>query len=332
MTCCSTRVERRTFEELADQWPLIIRGCAEPTFSDQYTWQATWWSEFGLKSELNLLTVSSESGDIEMIAPLMVDGTVLSFLGSTDLVDYHDFLARDHFESDLFGNIVKTIDGIKNVESIVLQSIPGNSASIDQFRIAAERSGWIVNIQREDVAPRIVLPNSWDEYVSGLRKKDRHELRRKLRRLDGAGDFNQTEFTRAEDVMAGMDDFMLLHRMSTTGKADFMTTKRERFFRRVAVALAYENSTRLCFLELNGERVATSLSFVCRDVRYLYNSGYNPAYSYLSVGLLNHALSIRCSIEQGHRVFDFMRGAEAYKYHLGGVDREVYAMTATRSK
>lgn len=332
MTCCSTRVERSTFEELVDQWPLIIRGCAEPTFSDQYAWQTTWWSEFGLKSELNLLTVRAESGDVEMIAPLMIDGTVLSFLGSTDLVDYHDFLARDHFGSDLIGNIVKTIDEIKNVESIVLQSIPGNSTSIDQFRIAAERSGWIVNIQHEDVAPRIILPNSWDEYVSGLRKKDRHELRRKLRRLHGAGDFRQAEFTDAEDVMAGMNDFMLLHRMSTAGKADFMTTKRERFFRRVAVALAHENSTQLSFLELNEERVATSLSFVCRDVRYLYNSGYNPAHSNLSVGLLNHALSIRSSIEQGHRVFDFMRGAEAYKYHLGGVDRELYAVTATRTK
>jgi CelD/BcsL family acetyltransferase involved in cellulose biosynthesis len=129
-----------------------------------------------------------------------------------------------------------------------------------------------------------------------------------------------------------MAEFMRLHRMSTPAKNEFMTAEREQFFTKIAVALARENSTRLCFLELNGEKVATSLSFVCRDVRYLYNSGYNPAQSKLSVGLLNHALAIKSSIEQGHRVFDFMRGNEAYKYHLGGIDRQVFALTATRSR
>jgi len=29
-------------------------------------------------------------------------------------------------------------------------------------------------------------------------------------------------------------------------------------------------------------------------------------------------------------VFDFMRGNEPYKYHLGGVDRQVFALTAKR--
>ncbi len=118
--------------------------------------------------------------------------------------------------------------------------------------------------------------------------------------------------------------------METPDKAEFMTAGRERFFRTVAVTLAREYSTRLVFLEINGEKVATSLSFVCRNVRYLYNSGYNPAQSSLSVGLLNHALTIKKSIEEGLRAFDFMRGDEAYKYHLGGVDREVFALTATR--
>ena len=76
--------------------------------------------------------------------------------------------------------------------------------------------------------------------------------------------------------------------------------------------------------------MATSLSFVYKGVRYLYNSGYNPIYSNLSVGLMNHALAIQSSIELGHRVFDFMRGSEAYKYHLGGIDRQIYAVTAFR--
>ena len=330
MTCCSTRIEQGTFESLADHWQHLLEGCSEPTFFDQLTWQKIWWSEFGGNSELKLLVVRSDSGEINMIAPMMVDGTEISFLGSTDLVDYHDFLIRDRLSPGCIQTLVGAVDDMPEIDTILLQSLPDNSPTITQFREAAEQAGWTVEIEQEDVAPRIDLPATWDEYVSGLRKKDRHELRRKLRRLEAAGDVQQIELTTPVEIEAAMSEFMRLHRMSTPDKNEFMTTEREQFFSKIAVELAKENSTRLCFLELNGEYVATSLSFVCGDVRYLYNSGYNPAESKLSVGLLNHALAIKSSIEKGHRVFDFMRGNEAYKYHLGGIDRQVFALTASR--
>ena len=330
MTCCSTGIEQATFESLADHWQQLLEDCSEPTFFDQLTWQKTWWSEFGGNSELKLFVVRSDSGQINMIAPMMVDGTEISFLGSTDLVDYHDFLTRDHLSPGCIQALVGAVDDMPEIDTISLQSLPGNSPTITQFREAAEQAGWVVEIEQEDVAPRIELPATWDEYVSGLRKKDRHELRRKLRRLEAAGDVQQHELSKPEEIEAAMSEFMRLHRMSTPDKNEFMTAEREQFFSKIAVELAKENSTRLCFLELNGEYVATSLSFVCGNVRYLYNSGYNPAESKLSVGLLNHALAIKSSIEKGHRVFDFMRGNEAYKYHLGGIDRQVFALKASR--
>ena len=51
---------------------------------------------------------------------------------------------------------------------------------------------------------------------------------------------------------------------------------------------------------------------------YLYNSGYDPRYGELSVGLLCKVLSIKNSIESGRKRYDFLKGAEPYKYHLGG--------------
>ena len=44
------------------------------------------------------------------------------------------------------------------------------------------------------------------------------------------------------------------------------------------------------FMELNGERVASAICFDYGKARLLYNSGFNPAYSYYSVGLLLKAL------------------------------------------
>jgi len=51
---------------------------------------------------------------------------------------------------------------------------------------------------------------------------------------------------------------------------------------------------------------------------YLFNSGYDPEYSILSVGLLSKLLSIKDSIERGRKCYDFLKGAEEYKYRLKG--------------
>jgi CelD/BcsL family acetyltransferase involved in cellulose biosynthesis len=69
---------------------------------------------------------------------------------------------------------------------------------------------------------------------------------------------------------------------------------------------------------------------MCFDYRnniYLYNSGYNPEYSWLSAGILSKALCIKDSIEKGRKRFDFLKGDEVYKYHLGGQELPLYRYT-----
>ena len=60
------------------------------------------------------------------------------------------------------------------------------------------------------------------------------------------------------------------------------------------------------------------MGFDYNDSVYLYNSGYDPRYSSLSVGLLSKVLLIKDSIQRGRKRFDFLKGSEPYKYHLSG--------------
>ena len=62
---------------------------------------------------------------------------------------------------------------------------------------------------------------------------------------------------------------------------------------------------------------------------YLYNSGYDPAYTSLSAGLICKILAIKASIEQGKKRFDFLKGSEFYKYHLGGKEVPLYRCQIT---
>ena len=74
-------------------------------------------------------------------------------------------------------------------------------------------------------------------------------------------------------------------------------------------------------LDLNAAPVAVSMCFDYNDTLHLYNSGFDPRYRALSAGLLCKVLSLKDAIERGRQKYDFLKGAETYKYRLGG--REV---------
>ena len=167
-------------------------------------------------------------------------------------------------------------------------------------------------------------------YVAGLTKKHRHELRRKLRRLNKAEGVRWYSLSEPAEVEAGMDDFLQLLTMSRRDKREFLTPQREQFFRALASSLSRQGHLSLFFMEIEGSRVASAMTFEYGSSRLLYNSGYNPEFGYYSVGLLLKALSVKDAIEEGKTRYDFLRGNEPYKYHLGGIDKSIYNMVVSR--
>ena len=151
-----------------------------------------------------------------------------------------------------------------------------------------------------------------------LTGKQRHEVRRKLRRLQKAGNINYHFVEDSAAVHGVMDTFLKLFSQSRGEKAAFMTAPMESFFRSLADTMAEAKLLRFSILELDALPVAMNMCFDYNDSVYLYNSGYNPGYNSLSVGLLSKVLLIKDSIQRGRKRFDFLRGREAYKYRLGG--------------
>jgi len=77
-------------------------------------------------------------------------------------------------------------------------------------------------------------------------------------------------------------------------------------------------------------RAAAVLCFESEQELLLYNSGYDPAFAPLSVGFVSKALTLKRAIEEGKQRFDFLRGAEPYKYDLGAQDLKVYRLVIRR--
>ena len=321
-------VQVEDFDSLESEWERLLPETAADTIFLTPTWQRVWWEHFGRDANLQLLSVRQDD-DLIGIAPLMLTDGVMSFLGDTDLFDYHDFLIKKGRETEFYDVLCEYLLEIE-WHTLELKSLREGSDALVYLKALADQKGFRAEIEEEDVSPFADLAPTWDDYQMGLSKKARHELRRKLRRLEAADNAHQYSFEDPEDLAECMPDFFRLMRASSRDKDDFLTEERELFFKDMAARLAGKGIFKLFFLEVDDKRVASCICFDYGDSYLLYNSGYDPEYSSLSVGLLNKALCLREALEKGRSKFDFLRGMERYKYDLGGENQTVYQMTIRR--
>jgi CelD/BcsL family acetyltransferase involved in cellulose biosynthesis len=324
----SVRVISHTFASLEGEWERLLPRATVNTLFLTPHWQRLWWEAFGEGARLLLLAFQDEPG-LAGIAPMMLRDRALSFLGDTDLFDYHDFIVPQGQESAFYPRLVEYLAS-EEWEELCLSSLPESSPTLVHLPDLARSRGWSCQVEREGVAPGLSLPQDWDSYLGGLTKKDRHELRRKHRRLEGASNARSYVGSNPEAVGGCLDDFFHLMGESRGDKRAFLTSQRQGFFRSVVEDLAARRMLQLYFMDLGSDRVASTLCFDYQGQRLLYNSGFNPAHASLSVGLLLNAYTLKDAIHHGMRYFDFLRGDEAYKYHLGGKDRLLYRMVVKR--
>ena len=318
-----------SFGNLEAPWRQLLTNCANNDIFVTPQWQSAWWQVFGHDYELQLLSID-DGQELVGIAPLKRREGVLSFIGSPDVCDYMDFIAGQGKEDYVFSKLLEYLEKTA-WRRLELDSLLPGSLALRHFMPLAKQKGYRVEIKQTNVSPHLLLPQSWEDYLALLKTKDRHELRRKLRRLEQTQSINYLTIVEKGLLSLAMDTFFKLFQLSNTEKANFMTDKKKAFFTAMVSSLAEQGNIRLSFLEISGVRAGTTLCFDYNNDIYLYNSAYDPAYSSLSVSLLLKVFNIRDAVEHGKKRFDFLSGDEPYKYDLGGHDVPLYQCLITRS-
>ncbi len=194
--------------------------------------------------------------------------------------------------------------------------------------------GWTVVREREDVCPVVTLePGAdFDAYLGTLDKKERHEVRRKIRRAEAAG---EVRLERSTDPVADLDAFVDLHQKRWGDQGLFPPTpggeQSRTFVRRLFELLGADGTIQLHFLAVGGRRIAAGVWFEDADAWYLYNAGVEPEARELSPGVLMSAKAIEAAILAGRRRFDYLRGDEPYKYEWGAVDEPIQRLLVVRT-
>lgn len=290
-----------------------------------------WHRAFGSECGARAFAWAPRGGTIDGLLFLCrLRGGGWSFLGGEQVADYLDALVapgmEEAFWRDFLGNGLPVLGG----GPLVLPGLVEGTPALQLLPRLCGEAGLACRAEELDRAPFVPLAGSFEEYLSRLGGKERHELRRKIRRagkvLPGIS-FRVTR-DRAE-LERDLASFVALHRKSQPDKEKFMDERMEGFFREVAEGFLAAGTLRLAFLSSGGEDVASVFQFRTDGAVLLYNSGYDPARREAHPGLVLLARCIEHAASEGVREYDFLRGTERYKYDLGGIDRIVYRVTVS---
>jgi CelD/BcsL family acetyltransferase involved in cellulose biosynthesis len=252
-------------------------------------------------------------------------------VGSIEISDYLDLIVRAEDLPAFLSGLLDFLASAGDWSAVDWYNLPDASPTLPALKAEAERRGWTHTEGVYRPTPRIPLRGSFEEYLARIDKKQRHEIRRKMRRAaESEKNVRFTIVNGSEDLKAEIDAFFELM-VQDPGKAEFLhPAMREQMTATIQDAHTH-GYLWLAFLEVDGAKTAASLNFDYGNKLWGYNSGVSSEHRELSPGWVLLAHTIQWCCENGRYEFDFMRGDEEYKYRFGGVNRHVMRARAVRS-
>lgn len=272
------------------------------------SWHQAWQQHLAGSDTLVILGDEAK----RVVLPLARTGDAVHFTGGEETADYLDAIGPEADKGALWQEAVSILK-TNGATSLTLRNIPKTSESLTFFRTLPSAS-----VEQEDATPILTLSKSFEEYLAVLGRKERHEMRRKLRRFDEVypGSTFRVEVHPDIELLIGL-------MRKNHDKQEFLTPEMVNFFRALPAVLG--EALQQFTLIRNDTPVASTIAFVVNQSLLLYNSGYDPSAEgsgwYLKSKLIDWAM------RQKYTEINFLQGKERYKYDLGAKDFLVYRVT-----
>lgn len=322
------------FDALKEEWNALLKRSITNVVFLTWEWQHTWWETYQA-GDLWLVACYDDADRLIGIAPWFIqnrDGErYVRTVGCVDVTDYVDVIVdRDHVEACLTALAEHLFAHTDRYDRINLCNIPEGSPTYQQLPARLREHGFTADMVLQEVCPIIRLPTSWESYLEALDKKQRHEIRRKLRRAESEAQITCYVVDETHDFEVEVDQFLRLMAASQPAKAEFLADARNAAFFRSILRQSFACGwLRLSILKVDGIATAAYCDFDYNDQIQVYNSGLLLDYcAHLSPGIILLCYNIQHAIDTQHALFDFLRGNEAYKYRMGAEDTRIYKLVA----
>ncbi|MDP7196294.1 MAG: GNAT family N-acetyltransferase [SAR202 cluster bacterium] len=314
-------------KEKVNEWENLLIESDFPHPFSSFTFYNSWVETFvDDLTQIKMLFFYNENKLVGM-APVFIDhnNKNVSILGDKDLFDYRDIIYISGFYEEIY---IEFLSYLKlqpwfQGYTIFMQSIPESSELFNLVNTDKLNNFADVEIKQEDVTPIYDVNGVWDDYLLALNKKQRHEIRRKLRKFESQ-DFQFKLIRNNDDLSVFLSDFYELFINSREDKKEFLTEERKTFFNKMLFAFAEKNELKILSYYDGNTLISACIVIEYANIYFLYNSAYSLDYNSYSVGLVSKIIALKQSIENNNHAFNFLRGNERYKYELGGEDIKLH--------
>lgn len=322
------------FEALRGEWNELVHRSPTDTIFLTWEWQSRWWDAYH-PGELLIVAVRDNDGVLVAVAPWFIETThpeerVVRGIGCVDVTDYVDIFYDPAHSEGVMDLLVSVLaERAASYTRINLCNLRVASPSLDLLRAALERTGFRTEVEHQEVCPVIPLNRTFEQYIEGLDKKNRHELRRKMRLAEGSRELSLKYVDQGDDLEHYIDLFMGLMAQSMEQKSEFLQNQQHvAFFRSILPAMMENGWLQLAFLMQGESPAAAYVNFIYKGRVMVYNSGLSLAHGQLSPGIILLLYLIRDACNAGYAAFDFLRGDENYKFRMGGVPEPLHMLKA----
>jgi CelD/BcsL family acetyltransferase involved in cellulose biosynthesis len=306
----------------------------------RYEYLSGWWQGLGGGEWENAspsVVTAVEDDRLIGIAPLFratnrESQSALMLVGSIEISDYLDLIVR---QADVSRFTSALLDGLAaqppDAWSVLdWYNLPDTSPTLAALKEESAKRGWTYDVEVYKPTPSIPLPGDWETYLSGIDKKQRHEIRRKMRRAEESGRAVRWYIVDDESRLDGEVKGFLALMAGDPEKAAFLSESMRAQMCATAHAAFRAGYLQLAFMEVDGEKAAGYFNFDYGNKIWVYNSGLDRKFMELSPGWVLLGYLLQWANEHKRAEFDFMRGEEDYKYKFGGQNRHVMRVKVIR--
>jgi CelD/BcsL family acetyltransferase involved in cellulose biosynthesis len=259
-----------------------------------------------LKIDPQVLLFQSNKAIVGIIPGIVTDN-ILHLLGDERVTDFNDMICVPGYEEKIVHFLADYI--VENDLRIDLYPLEKSSPLVTGLSKHMPE----LTVRKKDSCPLLNLSTTWEEYLAGLDGKARHELRRKMKKVNGV---------LLKDVQpVDTERFFELMERSGKEKANFLNEETKGFFKDLVDAFYNRGWLRMRVAVIEERVLGMLLAFGFRGRVYLFNMGFDPGLRNLSPGIVTVGLDIKRAIEEKYQHYDFLRGDEDYKYRLGAAER-----------
>ena len=320
------------FKALTEEWDALVQNGITNTPFQYLAYQQAWWQHLQPSGAALYTVATYADNDLVAIGCFYLLDGILHFNGCVEETDYLDLIVTAEQAEPgwtaVFNHLISA--DFPNWQAIDLCNVPQDSPTRTILPKLVQEHGYTVQESVQEVCPVIELPETFDGYLANIDSKQRREVKRKLRRAKGAG-VTLKMVQPNDDIAAAIDDFLVLLQQSTFEKRDWLNDGRRAVFHATAEAAQKAGTFQLLLIEVEGTKAAALFNFDYDGRIWVYNSGLNPrAFGNLSLGVVITALAIQKAVDNGRKIFDFLRGDETYKYRFGAKDTTVHRIQISK--